>query len=161
MRLRRFCHRGNQEEGFHWSLPRIIDVNTTDLIHSFIISRLFSSIVSMKTPLPSNKKFGLLFAGVFFALALYVYLRSDISVVAISCGLVSLLFFAASFLAPNSLRSLNKAWFLLGKAMGSVVSPIVLGIIFFGLLTPLALISRLFVRYELRLLRPKSETYLF
>lgn len=113
----------------------------------------------MKTPLPSNKKFGLLFAGVFFALALYAYLRSDISVVAISCGLVSLLFFAASFLAPNSLRSLNKAWFLLGKAMGSVVSPIVLGIIFFGLLTPVALISRLFGRDELRLRRPKSETY--
>lgn len=113
----------------------------------------------MNTPLPSDKKFGLLFTGVFFALTLYGYFWHGFSVAVIGCLLVSLLFFAASFLAPTQLSSLNKGWFLLGKAMGMVVSPIVLGIIFFGLLTPVALFSRLIGRDELRLRRPKSETY--
>jgi len=113
----------------------------------------------MNAPLPSNKKFGLLFTGIFFALALYGYLQHGFSMAALSFLLVGLLFLVASFLAPARLTPLNKAWFLLGKALGMVISPIVLGIIFFGLITPVALISRLIGRDELRLRKPKSETY--
>ena len=48
---------------------------------------------------------------------------------------------------------------MLGLALGKVVSPIVLGIIFFGLITPIALIARLMGRDELKLRRPKKSTY--
>ena len=113
----------------------------------------------MNAPLPSNKKFGLLFTGIFLALALYGYARHGFTMTVISFLLIGLLFLAVSVLAPTRLTPLNKAWFLLGKALGMVVSPIVLGIIFFGLLTPVALVSRLIGRDELRLRRPKSETY--
>lgn len=113
----------------------------------------------MNAQLPSNKKFGLLFTGVFFALALYGYIKHGYSIAAISFSLISLFFLAASFLDWSLLTPLNRAWFLLGHALGKVVSPIVLGIIFFGLLTPIALISRLFGRDELKLRRSDSETY--
>jgi len=66
---------------------------------------------------------------------------------------------AANFLDWPLLTPLNKAWFLLGHALGKVVNPIILGIIFFGLLTPIALIARLFGRDELKLRRSDSKTY--
>lgn len=113
----------------------------------------------MNAQLPSNKKFSLLFTGVFFALALYGYIKHGYSIAAISFSLISLFFLAASFLDWSLLTPLNRAWFLLGHALGKVVSPIVLGIIFFGLLTPIALISRLFGRDELKLRRSDAETY--
>ena len=48
---------------------------------------------------------------------------------------------------------------MLGLALGRVVSPIVLGIIFFGLITPIALIAKLMGRDELKLKRPKKSSY--
>jgi hypothetical protein len=48
---------------------------------------------------------------------------------------------------------------MLGQGLGKVVSPIVLGIIFFGLLTPIAFFAKLAGRDELKLLRPKSDSY--
>ena len=113
----------------------------------------------MNTQLPSNKKFGLLFTGVFFVLALYVYIMHGYSIAVISFSLISLFFLAASFLDWSLLTPLNRAWFLLGHTLGKVVSPIVLGIIFFGLLTPVAVISRLFGRDELKLRKSNSKTY--
>lgn len=113
----------------------------------------------MNDPLPSNKKFGLLFVGVFFALAVYGYIKHGYSIATISSALISLFFLAASFLEWSVLTPLNKAWFWLGHALGKIVSPVVLGIIFFGLLTPIAFISRLFGRDELRLQRTDSKTY--
>jgi hypothetical protein len=115
--------------------------------------------IFMNAKLPSNKKFGLLFTGVFFALALYGYIRHGYSIAVISFFFISLFFLIASFLDLHLLTPLNRAWLLLGHALGKVVSPIILGIIFFGLLTPIALISRLSGRDELKLRRPRSKTY--
>ena len=61
--------------------------------------------------------------------------------------------------APKLLAPFNRAWFALGQLMGRVVSPIVLGAIFFLILTPVALIMRLFGRDELRLKRKASDSY--
>jgi len=112
----------------------------------------------MNTQLPSNKKFGFLFTGVFFALALYGYIKHGFSISVMALFLISLLFLVAGLIGSTLLTPLNKAWFLLGYALGKVVSPIVLGIIFFGLLTPVAWISRLVGRDELKLRRSNSKT---
>ena len=61
--------------------------------------------------------------------------------------------------APRLLAPFNLAWFKLGLLMGMVVSPIVLGIIFFVILTPVAIVSRLFGRDELRLKRNAMQSY--
>jgi hypothetical protein len=113
----------------------------------------------MTPQLPSNKKFGFLFFGVFFALALYAYSKNEATLIIGLLLLLSSFFLISSFFYQALLTPLNKAWFMLGLALGKVVSPLVLGIIFFGLITPIALIARLIGRDELKLKRPKKSTY--
>ena len=116
-------------------------------------------MVIMNTPLPSNKKFGLLFFGIFLALALYANSKNAASLIIGLLLLTSGFFLISSFFYQALLTPLNKAWFMLGLALGKVVSPIVLGIIFFGLITPIALIAKLMGRDELKLKRPKKSSY--
>jgi hypothetical protein len=113
----------------------------------------------MTPQLPSNKKFGLLFFGVFFALALYAHYKNEATSIIGLLLLISGFFLISSFFYQALLTPLNKAWFMFGLALGKVVSPIVLGIIFFGLITPIALIARLMGRDELKLKRPKKSSY--
>ena len=113
----------------------------------------------MHTPLPSNKKFGLLFFGIFLALALYANYKNEATVIIGLLLLTSGFFLISSFFYQALLTPLNKAWFMFGLALGKIVSPIVLGIIFFGLITPIALIARLLGRDELKLKRPKKSSY--
>ena len=115
--------------------------------------------INMTPQLPSNKKFGFLFSGIFLAFSLYGYFKHE-SITFIGLPLLASGFFlVSSFFFQSLLGPLNKAWFLLGIGLGKVVSPIVLGIIFFGLITPIALIARLIGRDELKLKRPKTSSY--
>lgn len=113
----------------------------------------------MNPQLPSNKKFGLLFSGIFLATALYAYFKHETPLILSLALLFSGFFIISSFFYPSLLSPLNKAWFMLGLTLGKVVSPIVLGIIFFGLITPIALMARLLGRDELKLKRPKTNSY--
>ncbi len=115
--------------------------------------------MKINSTLPSNRKFGFLIAAVFLTLSVYSFLKTGISFRFYSNISISFLFLFASFKNSELLTPLNKAWFLLGQVLGQVVSPIVLGGIFFLLITPIGLITRLFGRDELKLKRPKSRTY--
>ena len=53
----------------------------------------------------------------------------------------------------------NKLWMMLGVFLGKIISPIVIGIIFFGLFTPISLFMKLFRRDELRLKLKPSKTH--
>jgi hypothetical protein len=113
----------------------------------------------MTPQLPSNQKFGLLFTAIFFVFSVYAYIKHE-SILAVSIFLlIGIFFLVASFFYQDLLSPLNKAWFMLGLALGKVVSPIVLGIIFFGLLTPISLIAKLMGRDELKLKRPEIKSY--
>ncbi len=113
----------------------------------------------MTPQLPTNKKFGLLFAAIFLALALYANFKYEATLIIGLLLLLSGFFLISSFFYSSLLSPLNKAWFMLGLTLGKVVSPIVLGIIFFGLITPIALMARLLGRDELKLKRPKTNSY--
>lgn len=111
------------------------------------------------SPTPSNRNFGFLFAGVFAFLSAYgAFQGSDVArvyswlIAGVAVGLVAVV-------APNLLTPFNKAWMKLGDLMGKVVSPLVLGIIFFMLITPIALITRIFGRDELRLKKTNFNSY--
>lgn len=109
--------------------------------------------------LPSNRKFGLFMAAIFALLAGYLVAthRAPYSAPA---ALVAVLLAAAAALKPQALAPLNKAWMTLGAAMGHVMSPIALAILFFAVFTPVALVMRLAGRDELRLRRaPASNSY--
>jgi hypothetical protein len=99
-------------------------------------------------PLPSDRKFGLLFSIAFGALAIYMWWRGS-SRYPISAA-ISALFLAAAITKPELLRPLNRAWMALSLALNRIVSPVVLGTLFFVVFTPVALLMRLFNRDTMR-----------
>ena len=109
--------------------------------------------------LPSNRKFGSLFIAVFAGLCIFSVMKGHSQLASLSWGMASILVALITALAPALLAPLNRAWFQLGLLLGKIVSPIVLGVIFFGILTPVAIASRLFGRDELRLKRQPGNSY--
>lgn len=115
--------------------------------------------MSLPKSLPSERTFGAFFAALFsLAAAFAIYSRWPIGSVA-GFLVASVAFGGAASFAPRALVPLNKLWFALGELLGKIVGPIVLGIIFFGILTPCAVIGRIVGRDELRLRRRGIETY--
>ncbi len=103
-----------------------------------------------KIELPSNKKFGYFFSGVFLLVSAYFF-YIKIFIIGYALAIISVVFFGVTLFSPNLLLPLNKLWMRLGILLGMIISPIVLGIIFFGILTPYAIIMRIFKRDQLRL----------
>jgi len=108
--------------------------------------------------LPSNRKFGFFFTFLFLVVAGYFYIRSSITVAYIFT-VTALIFSLVTILKANFLLPLNKLWMRFGLLLGMIVSPIVLGLIFFGLFTPIAFLMRLSKRDELRLNFIERNTY--
>ena len=108
--------------------------------------------------LPSNKKFGYFFAAVFFLIAAYFYIINSLMLSAIFVSM-SLIFLVITFFNDALLLPLNKLWMRFGMLLSIIVSPIIMGIIFFGLFTPMSLIMRLFRRDELRIRLNKNKTH--
>jgi hypothetical protein len=117
-----------------------------------------STHINSITP-DSNRKFGFLFAVLFGLLSINsAYHNSNAMNV---CGwlIASIVIVLIAFVTPGLLTPLNKAWMKLGDVMGMIVSPLVLGIIFFFLITPVAIIGRMFCRDELRLKKANVNSY--
>ena len=106
--------------------------------------------------LPSNKKFGFFFTLVFAIATGYFYMNASFTWAYVFAATV-VMFFTVTVVKADFLLPLNKLWMRFGLLLGMIVSPIVLGIIFFGLFTPIALLMRLSGRDELRL-KFKSKT---
>ena len=100
--------------------------------------------------LPSNRKFGFFFTFIFTTLAVYFYYLASITWTYIFITLASI-FLLVTLIKSDALLPLNKVWMYFGLLIGMVISPIVLGIIFFGLFAPTATLMRLSGRDELRL----------
>ncbi len=72
---------------------------------------------------------------------------------------VGLIFMSTTFFAPQLLTPLNRLWYALGIILGKVINPIVLGAMFFVLITPIALLTRLFGRDELKIKKSFAHSY--
>ena len=107
---------------------------------------------------PTNQKFGLLFTFLFLSFFVYFQWKRSSDLATISASL-ALFFVLVTIVAPSVLTPLNRAWFALGLSLGKVVSPIVFSAIFFILITPVALITRLFGRDALLLKKRQVSTY--
>tara|TARA_B100000989_G_C19323544_1_gene377750 strand:+ start:216 stop:617 length:402 start_codon:yes stop_codon:yes gene_type:complete len=114
-------------------------------------------VYSSEIILPSNKKFGFTFSIIFVCISLYIFLH-DYYVLAILSLIIGFLFFLITLINDEILLPLNKLWMKLGFILGKIISPIILGIIFFGIFTPLSLITRIFGRDELRLKVKSTNT---
>ncbi len=91
-------------------------------------------------PLPSNRSFGFLFVIVFGLLSAWGLYRGWQAASALVIAAVVTL--AVSLFIPSLLSPLNRAWMKLAEVMHRFISPIVLGLIFFLVVTPFGLIRR-------------------
>ena len=110
-----------------------------------------------KNKINSNKSFGIIFFIVFLVIGLWPLINSaDIKIWSI---LLSLIFLILGAINSKILTPLNRAWFKIGLALGSIISPIIMGLVFFIVLTPTGLIMKLFRKDLLMKKNSKDSSY--
>ena len=110
-----------------------------------------------KIKLPTNRNFGIVFSIVFLIIALWPLLKqNDLRLWSLS---ISGIFFVLGLLNSKLLSPLNKIWFKFGMLLGTFISPVVMCIVFFLVVTPTGLIMKLFGKDLLNLKKNKKETY--
>lgn len=112
-----------------------------------------------RKPPPSSRHFGFLVAAAFVFLAIYSFYRDANSTIIYGWLFIGVFVGIVGLVAPKLLTPFNSAWMWLGNQMGKIVAPLVLGFIFFLLISPIALLTRFFGRDELRLCSMKKHSY--
>jgi hypothetical protein len=106
----------------------------------------------------SDRNFGLVFAVVFMAISVYPMLDGE-SLLEVPAG-ISAFFLVLALTAPCFLGPLNRLWTKFGLLISTIMNPVILGVIFLIVLTPLALGMKLAGKDPLRLkLDAKSSSY--
>jgi len=110
-----------------------------------------------KVKLGTNRSFGVVFFLVFLLIALYPITYSG--EIRISFVIISAIFLFLGLLNSKILFPLNKIWFEFGLILGKIITPIILGIIFFLVVTPIGLILKLLGKDILNLNYNDGKTY--
>ena len=105
----------------------------------------------------SNRSFGIVFFIVFLLIGTYPLLNNDH--VRIWSLIISIVFLILGLLNSKILFPLNKIWFKFGILLGKIISPLIMGLIFFVVVTPIGLLMRLFNKDLLNLKFNKSKSY--
>ena len=107
--------------------------------------------------LSSNRSFGIVFFVFFLLIALYpLTYGGEIRAWSV---IISLIFLALGLLNSKILAPLNKLWTKFGIFLGKIISPLIMGIIFFLVVTPIGLIMRLLGKDVLNLKYNKNNSY--
>jgi len=105
----------------------------------------------------SNRSFGIVFFVIFLIVALYPLLNNeDLRIWSL---LISAIFLVLGLLNSKLLSPLNKFWFKFGLFLGKVFSPVIMGIIFFLVVTPIGFIMRIIGKDLLNLKFNKDKSY--
>ena len=105
----------------------------------------------------SNKSFGIVFFIVFLLISLYPLINQEN--IRIWSLIISFIFLILGLLNSKILNPFNKLWFKFGIILGRIISPIVMSIIFFFVVTPIALLMKLLKKDLLNLKFNKTSTY--
>ena len=105
----------------------------------------------------SNRSFGIVFFVVFSLIALYPLTYSG--EIRIWSAIISIIFLVLGLLNSKILAPFNKLWFKFGILLGKIISPIIMGIIFFFVVTPIGLIIRILGKDVLNLKYNKNQSY--
>ena len=115
------------------------------------------STYKKKIKFDPNRSFGFLFFVVFLIIALWpLYAGYEIRIWSI---LLSLIFLILAIINPKILSPLNRIWIRFGIFLSIIVSPIVMGLVFFGVLTPTAFFIKLFGKDLLRKKYSDEKSY--
>jgi len=110
-----------------------------------------------KIKLPTNRNFGMVFSIVFLIISLWPLLsQNEIRIWSLT---ISGIFFILGIFNSKLLLPLNKIWFKFGMFLGNFIAPIVMGIVFFLVVTPTGLIMRLLGKDLLNLKNKNKNSY--
>ena len=110
-----------------------------------------------KIKLSTNKNFGLVFFLIFLIFSLFpIFQSGNIRIWTI---IPAITFLILGLLNSPILTPLNKIWFKFGILIGNFISPIVMGLVFFIIITPIALIMRILRKNLLSLTKSKNKSY--
>ena len=110
-----------------------------------------------KIKIGSNKSFGIVFFTVFLIIAIWPLLNGyEIRYWSL---IISIVFLLLGILNSKILTPLNKIWFKIGILLGNVISPIVMSIIFFLVVTPTSFIMKILGKDLLNLKKNTKNSY--
>ncbi len=107
--------------------------------------------------LSSNRSFGLVFFFVFLIISLFPLLSGNN--IRVWLLIISLIFLLLGLINSKILLPLNIIWFRFGIFLGNFISPIVMGVIFFIVITPISLLLRILGKDVLNLNKNNKKTY--
>ena len=105
----------------------------------------------------SNRSFGFVFFVVFFVISLWPILSEN--EIRIWSLILSVIFLILGILNSKILTPLNKVWFRFGIFLGNFIAPIVMGIVFFLVVTPTGILMKLFKKDLINLKKNNDKTY--
>ena len=109
-----------------------------------------------KIKISSNRSFGLVFFVVFLIVALWpLKYEEDIRLWSL---VLSIIFFILGIFNSKLLTPLNKLWFKFGILLGSIVSPLIMGIVYFLVVTPIGILMRILGKDLLKTSKVKSAS---
>ena len=105
----------------------------------------------------SNKSFGIVFFIFFLLVSLYPLLKNEN--IRIWSLIIALIFLVLGLFNSKILSPLNLLWFKFGLILGKIVSPVIMGIIFFGVVTPIGVLMKILNKDLLSLKFNKEKSY--
>ena len=105
----------------------------------------------------SNRSFGIVFFLVFFLIATYPLINGN--EIRLWSLVISIIFLLLGLINSKILNPFNKLWFKFGIFLGKIISPLVMGIIFFLVVTPIGLLMRLLNKDLLNLKFNNNSSY--
>jgi len=106
----------------------------------------------------NNITFGILFFILFLIISLYP-LKSD-GFIRIWSVVLSSVFLIITIIKPNLFTFLNKLWIQFGILLGKIISPIVMGLVFFFVVTPIGILMKILKKDVMGLKRRKSSYWI-
>jgi predicted membrane protein len=105
----------------------------------------------------TNKSFGIVFFIFFFIVSIFPLLNDEN--IRLWSLIISIIFLILGILNSKILTPLNQVWFKFGILLGRFVSPVVMGIVFFAIVTPTSIIVRVLQKNLLNLKKGNKKTY--
>ncbi len=120
------------------------------------------TILGQKKEIKINKKNNITFGILFFIFFLIISLYPLVSVGAIRIwsAILSLVFLIITIIKPNLFTFLNRLWIQFGVFLGKIISPIVMGLIFFFVVTPIGMLVRILKKDVMGLKRGASSYWI-
>jgi len=111
----------------------------------------------MKIKKSSNKSFGIVFCIVFLLIGIWPLINNE--TYRLWALIISIIFLILGLSNSIFLTPLNNLWFKFGIFLGKIFSPLIMAIIFFFVVTPIAILMKLFKKDLLNLKYSNKESY--